>query len=305
MPGLKVREGCVTILRSMDLSSIQYRLHLVPLVFACLTGCGPLLSGGSDPLLRRLQDRGPVAVSATNPYLAANLFLEREQERSPELKGFLETRGYPQHIEIRSAFLAPTVIRLMYDGGAETYEMAEAGSTWAISGPLGDVSAPKMEKEAAPVLPPRSSRAGLTESFQSPAQTPEAQPPSTKSAAARMNASENTPRSDRGTGATRLGSTSSAPSRSDAAVERLIASHAGTPAEVTPKGDLVHFVTDAREHLSMIARWYTLDRSNADRIRRMNQLGSDRLEIGDTVIIPSYMVRNRLRLSSEAIAGLR
>jgi hypothetical protein len=294
----------------MALSSVQYRLQLLPFLLLFATGCSPLLSREGDSLLRSLEDRGPVAVSATNPYLAANLFLEREQERSAELKGFLETRGYPQQIEIRSGFFAPTLVHLIYHGGAETYEMVEAGSTWAISGPLEQSTVRDSEKTAAPVLPPRSSRAGKSEAFQSPAQTSAAQPlsdqaPSPRSPSAMAGESAGSIRPDGAAPTTRLSSTSSVPSPLDAAVERLIASHTGTPAEVTPKGDLVHFVTDAREHLTMIARWYTLDRSNADRIRRMNQLGNDRLEIGDMVIIPSYMVRNKLRLSASAIEQLR
>jgi hypothetical protein len=76
-------------------------------------------------------------------------------------------------------------------------------------------------------------------------------------------------------------------------------------AEISPKGDLVHYVTFPEETLSLVARWYTFDRNNAEKIGRMNQLPTSApLSIGDTIIVPAYLLKNRSRLSEEAIKAL-
>jgi hypothetical protein len=55
----------------------------------------------------------------------------------------------------------------------------------------------------------------------------------------------------------------------------------------------------------MIARWYTGDRANVGRLARMNRMNRpDHLEIGDVIIIPSYLIRNRKRLTEKAVREL-
>jgi hypothetical protein len=77
-------------------------------------------------------------------------------------------------------------------------------------------------------------------------------------------------------------------------------------AELTPKGDLVHYVTLQGETLSNIARWYTFDRENAKRLARINELKNpDQLSLGDIVIIPSYLVKNQRRLTESGLAAIQ
>jgi len=88
-------------------------------------------------------------------------------------------------------------------------------------------------------------------------------------------------------------------------INNLRESAKGKPAETTPKGDIVHYVTYPGETLSMISRWYTDERENAGRIARINKLARpDKLELGDTVVIPSYLVKNKNRLTESAVKSL-
>ncbi len=78
--------------------------------------------------------------------------------------------------------------------------------------------------------------------------------------------------------------------------QRMIKSDA-TDAEITPRGDLVHYVIQGSENLQRIASWYTGSEDNSGRIARINQLTeSQSLEPGDTVVIPNYLVQRRERL---------
>ena len=78
------------------------------------------------------------------------------------------------------------------------------------------------------------------------------------------------------------------------------------PAELTPRGDVVHHVTYPGETLSMIARWYTHDRANAGRLARINHLNNpDRLQIGDKIIVPSYLLKNKNRRTPADVRTLQ
>jgi len=66
------------------------------------------------------------------------------------------------------------------------------------------------------------------------------------------------------------------------------------PAEITPKGDLVHYVTFPEETLLIITQWYTKDPSNVEAIARINGIKEqDHLTPGNSIIIPGYLVRNK------------
>ena len=91
-----------------------------------------------------------------------------------------------------------------------------------------------------------------------------------------------------------------------AIVERIRTKLGGEQAEITPRGDLVHYVTSDGENLDLITLWYTLDRTNAGRVARVNNLGEKtRLNIGDTVVIPAYLLRNKSRLGEAAMSELK
>lgn len=89
-------------------------------------------------------------------------------------------------------------------------------------------------------------------------------------------------------------------------VESVRAKTSSDLAEITPRGDLVHYVTSDAETLDLITLWYTLDRTNAGRVARVNNLGSGaKLNVGDTLVIPAYLLRNKSRMSEAATKGLR
>lgn len=75
-------------------------------------------------------------------------------------------------------------------------------------------------------------------------------------------------------------------------------------AEITPRGDLVHYVSFPGETLGVIARWYTFDRDNALKLARINGLSERPVSIGDSIVIPTYLLRNKGRLTEQALQAL-
>lgn len=65
-------------------------------------------------------------------------------------------------------------------------------------------------------------------------------------------------------------------------------------AEITPRGDVVHYITKPTENINDIAAWYTDDKENGEKLLRLNNITN--LEIGDTVVIPSYLVKKKIRM---------
>ncbi len=301
----------------------------------CGAGCSHHSLGANDPLMVRLNDRGPIALSESNPYLAGNLFLSREIERSAELKGFIEVRGTPNSLEIENSFFSPTTVLLHYHTPPETYQLLSSDQTWIITGPIQGTNAIVQEANSAKVITAataqksqahqaalRPSTRGSSEAFQSPAllerptlvaalrsvdadaaqRTEGSKMPRAEPARARLSPREVTPVAYKST-PKKLSGDTSGPSP---ALRALIAAAPATDAEISPRGDLVHYVTQSNETLSVVARWFTFDGENAARLARMNQLGSANGELspGDVVVIPSYMLKNRRRLTSTGIEEL-
>ena len=89
----------------------------------------------TDSLVDRLRNRGPVALSSNNPYLAANLLVSREMETSPELQGFVEHRGAPAALEVEKSLLGPLIAYFYYPENREEYVLEKIEGTWIIRGP--------------------------------------------------------------------------------------------------------------------------------------------------------------------------
>lgn len=239
-----------------------------------LCSCSSSIRLNNDGLVRRLNNRGPVALSADNPYLAANLLLSREMEKSSEVKGFVKHRGAPAALEVTSQTFGTLTLNLFYPETREYYNFEELSDSWLISGPFR-IPADKM-KQVAVLTRNQSGEPKLAETL-NPKNSEEPSPPS--------------PRLD-----------SSAQSNS---IQEIIEASPKLAAEISPKGDLVHYVTWSGETLSILSRWYTLDRDNAARLARINNLRNpDSLSIGDSIIIPGYLLKNRIRLSQEALKKL-
>lgn len=271
-----------------------------------LAGCTPSLSN-NDPVLSKLSNRGPILIAQDNPYLAANQFLAKQTAQSPELSGFLKLKGYPAAFSLAQSTFGPLTMTFFYPSAKEQYEFEKGGTTWIISGPF-----PLSESDAANLnltnrgptvpapVPPRPAATPSTLSKVKPtAQKVKSSP--TPTAKLKVAPPTATPLDD--------GFTSPEPIEKEAEVENTAApvevksalareDKKIDSAEISPRGDLVHYVTMPGETLSIIARWYTDDRENASKIGRLNRMkNSDSLSIGDTIVIPSYMIKNKARLS--------
>lgn len=283
-------------------------------------------------LIRRLNNRGPVVLSPNNPYIAGNLLLSKEMEKSNELRGFVKHRGAPAALEVQKSTFSPLVMKLYYPENAELFDAEQTDDGgWMIKGPEklnpGEIekilentkpiddggkeiplvepaaqthesAAPdetlesKLEVTAAPTelghaaVEPRHT--GEKPTGHKPAlqpKKPEPQVVAKKPVAVKKPDVEEP-----------AGTSGAEPSEEDAQSQ----------AELTPKGDLVHYVTYPGESLEIISRWYTKDAANAGKIARMNKLSSSSssLTIGDSIVIPSYMLKNTTRLAEKDIPHL-
>ena len=276
-----------------------------PISFACilsLTSCS-FVGGSSSELMRRLDGRGPVLVSAENPFIAANLLLTQEMEAHPEIKGFFEKRGMPAAIEVRREYFSPNILRAYYPDKRQIYTFESGKESWIISGPtpLTKESYDKVTAIAAGAtgtfprsIPPRPT---LAEGATAKAESVEAHKPETPVILSPPSTSQiNPPPQGFQSPARPL------PTR----FEILVKEAANTPAEISPKGDLVHYVTYPGETLLMISRWYTFDTTSSGTIARINHLkNASSLALGDTVIIPNYLLKNKNRLSEKAVDVFR
>ncbi len=69
-------------------------------------------------------------------------------------------------------------------------------------------------------------------------------------------------------------------------------------APISTKGDVLHKVQSSQETLGDIARWYTKEKSNEEKIARINGLHRDEpLNVGDTVLVPGYLAKSKAELT--------
>ncbi|MBX7145264.1 MAG: hypothetical protein K1X79_12490 [Oligoflexia bacterium] len=251
---------------------------LTTLLIALLTGCSQQIHGHHH-LVERLNNRGMVGVSANNPYIAANLLLTREMELSSDLKGFIEHRGLPGALEVKRETFGPLFLHFYYPKEKQSYSLEDIGDqSWLIKGPFplsGVLSA-----QANALSYGQDSAAG----FSSPSVA--AASPSISPTAAVATSGE-----------------------SEVALVERLSKASSALAEISPRGDIVHYVTSPKETLSIIARWYTGEVDNAGRLASINKLSASTLpdkalSAGDTIIIPSYMAKNKHRLDEKAIDAL-
>lgn len=281
--------------------------------------------------MQRLKNRGPVSLSAQNPYLAGNLLLTREMESSQELKGFIDYRGAPLALEVTQELFDPLTLALYYPENQEMYVLEELSQTWIIRGPLAIPPdklpiVNELKNNEKPILlpsAPSGSADPSTSAFkEKQAASPSAEPSTVERDLFISKLEEELP-APKIAGAFR----SSLSTQPEAPLEKLprskptpgyrvseeqqflkdLALTLGEPAaEISPKGDLVHYVTLPGETLSILARWYTWDRENAERLARINQLrDSNKLSLGDVVIVPSYLVKNKSRLTDRALKAIQ
>ena len=84
----------------------------------------------------------------------------------------------------------------------------------------------------------------------------------------------------------------------------IVTSSSGS--ELNSRGDIAHKVSFPGETLSILARWYTGDLNNAPRLARINNLKDpNNLSLGDTLIIPKYLLKNSAVLTEKDFAKLK
>jgi hypothetical protein len=204
--------------------------------------------------------------------------LNKEIEKSADLKGFIAHRGQPNALEVTRTTFGPLLLQFYYTKEKEKFVLEElAEGTWMIKGPFPvGTSEPVILTKSSQIPIPEIKKTELISSTAAPAQA---------MASLKIEKLQNEPESQ--------------------FIERLTATHSPL-AEISPEGDIVHYVTSEDESLEMLARWYTFDKTNTARLARMNKLSqSQALTIGDSIIIPSYLVKNKVRLDEIAKSSLK
>lgn len=294
------------------------RRILFLLILICfLSSCSSSLKLNNS-LIKRLRNRGPVALSSDNPFIAANLLISNEAQNSPELAGFINHRGAPLAIEIHTELFEPVNMDFFYPKEQEVYSLEDYENTWIIRGPFpldrdkmkevlaltaGIKEDPKLSIAKAPVATNVESPYSKSEVLETKPKVEEVEPESSDIKKPAPESEKITAFQSPYTSNVARSAAVSA-SQEEETIAKLSQAIRETP-ELTPKGDAVHYVTYSGETLSMIARWYTNERANASKLARINKLNNpNKLDIGDTVIIPSYLLKNKKRLTEQAVQAL-
>lgn len=276
-------------------------LLLIGLIF-WLPACTPVPREYSS-----LANQGILALSTTNPYLGANLYLAHEFSRSSFLFNFLKSKGAPVAIEIEEPqFGAPRLI-MYYPRERETYaaDMMQYTSQydpnaiqWVVRGPFAierlDLHALQRLDTAMvgePVFnylgkqfrfrfepPPVSLQPNIPQQPK-PSTTPKPRP-KTKTAE----------KAEQGAIITKKGSepTEFKPLNSD---QQALAISQGL-AERATNGDVVHTVRRDGETLTEISKWFTGSESNAAAIAASSSLPTDQaLKAGARITVPRNLVK--------------
>ncbi len=258
----------------------------------------------NNSYIQRLQNRGIVPLSAENPYIAANALLYKEMQSSEELKGFINHRGAPEAIDVEKGYFSNLKISLYYTLKGEFFSAEQTENIWVINGPFK--IDPKKNEEIKKVsifkqghrkilLPkpdPTASATPIKEITVSPA-------PAVNSKVSKA-ISQITPTAV----VTVATITTSEKIDSISTIHNLVLEYGKTQAEMSPRGDVVHYISYPGETLQMITRWYTFDISNQQKIMRINHLTDKNLNPGDSVIIPGYLVKNKYILNEQALSAL-
>ena len=265
-------------------------MSLKTLSIACVISLTPVLagcsgSGGSaSGLYDRLNNRGPVLLSSDNPYLPANRLLSQELEKSAEMRDFVAKRGSPAAIAVKNGILERTELSLFYPSESEVYTLVRKPSGWVVGAPqpLSDESLARLEEELAVGRFTTFHGAGFPHKGSGEGRGSEEH-----SARARLDARwpswpQHSPDKGRGDG------------RQVAVVK------------IARNGTLTHTVTFPGESLSVVAVWYTGAASNLYAIARANGIAPEKyLKLGEQVIIPARIVRNKKPLTSATVQRLR
>lgn len=245
------------------------RIALATAAWCTLAGCSIWVSPPSDgdnALLKELAGVGRIAVSPDNPYIASNLYLEREADRSETLRGFIEHRGKPDEIELALGESRQAQADFYYQESGEHYRLRKHGDDWVIL--LVESNEPDLQAAAGHNQP-----AGVSADAANAHMPP---------AAVEHHAAE---------------------TRAESGSER---GKQNKSFVLEPSGDVVHRVTHRGETLRLIVSWYTGDVDNIERIIRINGIEKpNMLKLGQSVRIPRYLLKNPRPLTAEEVEDYR
>ncbi|RMG40374.1 MAG: LysM domain-containing protein [Candidatus Dadabacteria bacterium] len=268
---------------------------------AILWGCSPARLKEHPSLI----NHGILPLSTNNPYVAANILLAREAEKSTYLFNFLKNRGAPTAIEIIQDSFGPTRMLFFYPAEKEVYratlEQSKNFREWLISGPYqisrqdyrtlasyesslyGEPLFIIWDKPYRFKYKSKQKFAGVLEPDIPPPPKPR---PKRKTRAVKKHVSTGQP-VEAGV------STSSVTvdwSKLNTDQKAIFLSKGF--AERTANGDLIHRVTREDETLAEIAEWYTKSKLNAAKIAAYNKLSpSAALTPGMQIKIPRTLLK--------------
>lgn len=262
-------EGAINIPKIVNLLLVGFAATL------WLCSCSLQDRRTSDNLaaMQALKQRGLLLVSETDDFLAQNVLVADMAGNSKEVAKLIAARGYPKAVEVLDATPDGTRINFYFVEPIEVFEVLCTGSSAAIFGPL-QLS--------------QNDKASVAEKLSLYNSEQVAQPTSEE----QVSTDDNT--------------------KSDFSfVKSLIAeARADNPQAILEqplddRGNLIHQVRYSSETLRALALWYTMERANTARIARINKLSeSARLNPGDRITIPKYMLKNRLAISEQALSSL-
>lgn len=209
-----------------------------------------------------IRNKGLSTLSDVNPYLASNKFISELAVKYPILKKFLNERGTPEVIDVKSGFFSPEEVFLYFPDQREHFrlEVTEKG-VFEIYGPYRTKG-----KLIAKLL-------NLTKDNKS----------NPKLLIFHANLSNN----EKFDGVL-------VPKNNTLALMTLeeFRSEELKDAELNAKGDLIHKVKSDNENLRIISLWYTYSEANVKRIASINELSKKfKLNRGQKILIPKYILK--------------
>ena len=276
------------------------------IIFLCSCSLGGSAPSPNNSLIEKLKNQGPTALSADNPFIAPNLLLSKEIENSTVMKGFVEHRGSPAALEVEQGYFSPLFIHFYYMDKREMYSFEKVEDIWVIKGPF-EIESDKMTQVR---LETRGTRdpAVVPNKTNEDSQVKVAKKEITKKDEDPVISALNRIEEQRKKAAIEQGwkSEASEPSTEKKtsiaeAIKSLQSESTEDLAQFNKKGDVIHTVTSENENLEVLAFWYTHDKGNAGRIKRMNKLLSNALDIGTEIRIPSYLLKHKSKLNPEDI----
>ncbi len=251
-------------------------------------------STNSELYLRdELSNRGPVALSATNPFLSPNLFLAKEMKNSEVFRGFIRYRGTPDAVEVRQSYFKALRVYLFYLAEGEAFLMERGSDDWLVRGP-DKIPSQLMSsffnmQPAGPNAPLALDGEAQTLADVSGEKRPYVDPAPDVKSLRKVPTRDELAQSGK----------SKKPAERTASIEEDL----GNTVRESTSGDLIHRVTFQGESLRMISKWYTGDINNTGRIARINGIEKpDVLVIDQTVRIPRYLLKNTKALPQSEVA---